>query len=431
MSTTKQHNDGSLWGRTLYIPQMSYCAARAMAAAFESIGIKAQSLPDSDARTLDLGGKYLFGEECLPAKVVLGNFMKIVENPNFDPRETAFFLPTSDGPCSYGQYLPYLRKVLMELGIQDVIVISPGCVDRYEGFGKYANELFRTAWRAVVASDILRKLLLKTRPYELEIGISDREFHECLEQICQPLSERNISHKQRLKNLISVLTHVRDKFRKIPTNYTKEKPLIGMVGDIFCRLDDFSNNFLVEKIEEYGGEVWMCNMAGLFWYFNEDQRRDLTRKGKRFSWQMLSAKIKFAIQKSDERALYKPFEEDFRGYEEPQHIREVLDDIEPYLPPTGALGEMVVTTGSSIYLYKKEADGVVDISPFTCMQGVVCEAVYPQLSRDHDHFPLRTFYFDGTQTDLDRDVGIFMELAKSYQRKKKVNRVYPCYFNPG
>ncbi len=32
--------------------------------------------------------------------------------------------------------------------------------------------------------------------------------------------------------------------------------------------------------------------------------------------------------------------------------------------------------------------------------------------------PIRVFYFDGTQGDLERDVGIFLELARTYQRKK-------------
>lgn len=424
---TTNHRDKNkrLQGRTLYIPQMSYCAARAMAAAFESIGIRAQPSPDSDARTLELGGKYVSGDECLPAKVTLGNFMKVVEGPGFDPKKTAFLLPTSDGPCRFGQYLPYLRKVLKDLGFDDVMFISPTCVDSYEGMGKYASELIRTAWRAVVVSDILRKLLLKTRPYELEKGITDRVFHQCLQQLCQSLSERNISHKRRLKNLVSALTHIRAKFRKIPTNNTRKKPLIGIVGESFCRFNDFSNNFLIEKIEAYGGEVWLYNMAGWIWYSNEDQKRELIEKGKRFSIQMLGAKLKFAIQGSDERVLYEPFSEDFQGYEEPPDIHQILDNSEPYLPFTGALGEMVVTAGSSIYLYKKGADGVIDISPFTCMQGIVCEAVYPQLSQDHDHFPIRTFFFDGNHSDLDRDVDIFMELAKSYQRRKKINRVYP------
>jgi hypothetical protein len=46
----------------------------------------------------------------------------------------------------------------------------------------------------------------------------------------------------------------------------------------------------------------------------------------------------------------------------------------------------------------------------------VAEAIYPKISRDLGGFPIRTFYFDGTQGNLDRDVGIFLELARTYER---------------
>jgi len=36
----------------------------------------------------------------------------------------------------------------------------------------------------------------------------------------------------------------------------------------------------------------------------------------------------------------------------------------------------------------------------------VCEAIYPRVSRDNADIPIRSFYFDGTQSDLDRDIGI-------------------------
>jgi hypothetical protein len=48
--------------------------------------------------------------------------------------------------------------------------------------------------------------------------------------------------------------------------------------------------------------------------------------------------------------------------------------------------------------------------------------VYPRVSADHDEIPIRNFFFDGTQTDLDRDVGIFMELARTYPARKKKPR---------
>jgi hypothetical protein len=111
------------------------------------------------------------------------------------------------------------------------------------------------------------------------------------------------------------------------------------------------------------------------------------------------------------------FREDFAGYEEPD-IYEILEYARPYLPPEGAFGEMVLNVGKVVYLAKKGAAGIIDISPFTCMNGIVCEAIYPRLSRDLGGIPIRNFYFDGTQSDLDRDLGVYLELARTYQRKK-------------
>jgi hypothetical protein len=62
------------------------------------------------------------------------------------------------------------------------------------------------------------------------------------------------------------------------------------------------------------------------------------------------------------------------------------------------------------------------------MNGIVSEAVYPKLSKDYGGIPIRNFYFDGTQSDLDRDLGIYMELARSYRVKKQYARRYPAYF---
>ena len=78
-------------------------------------------------------------------------------------------------------------------------------------------------------------------------------------------------------------------------------------------------------------------------------------------------------------------------------MREVLEQSPPYLPYHGALGEMVLSVGKAVYMYEKGVDGIIDISPFTCMNGIVCESIYPKVSRDCDGIPIRTFYFDGSQ----------------------------------
>ena len=83
---------------------------------------------------------------------------------------------------------------------------------------------------------------------------------------------------------------------------------------------------------------------------------------------------------------------------------------------------MVISLGRSIYYQEKGAAGVIDISPFTCMNGIICEAVYPRVSRELDDFPMRVFYFDGIQASLESDIEIFMELARNYAEKRNNGR---------
>ena len=417
----------SLTGRTLYMPQMSHGGTVAFAAAFRSVGINAWPSPDSDDRTLELGGRYSSGEECLPARVTLGDFLKITEQPDFVPEKTAFFMPTADGPCRFGQYATYIRKVLRDIGLEEVMVFSPTSRDGYEGIGEQVNELMRTAFRGLICGDILRKMVQKIRPYEVNKGDADKAHAQALAKVEKVLEQPGVPHEKRIKQLIKVMTEARDNFRSIPAEYSRKRPLIGVVGEIFCRLTPFTNDYLIRKIEQFGGECSLAHVAEWIWYTNLEQQKHLGYAGKRFSLAMLGAKIKNRIQQHEEHRLYKPFKEDFRGYEEP-HIHQILEYSDTYLPHNGALGEMTLSAGKAIFHYHKGCDGVVDISPFTCMNGIVTEAVYPKLSADHDSIPVRNFFFDGAQYDVERDLGIFMELVRNYQARKKVKRVYPFYF---
>jgi len=394
---------------------MSYGATRCVAAAFRSVGLDAEPTPDSDPTTLELGSRFTSGDECLPERITLGDFLKIVNSPGFDPKKTAFFMPTSGGPCRFGQYENYIQKVMQQLGYADIMIFSPSSKNAYKGIGDHS--FIRTAWRAFVVADLLQKLLLRTRPYEIQKGDTRQVYEECLAEACQALSAR-CDHRERMRRLVDVMTASRDRFRSVPANRNEKRPLIGIVGEIFCRHHSFSNENLIERLEEHGGEAWISDICEWILYTSHQERYNLARTGKRFTKAMLKNRITAWIQHRDEHHLKKPLLDDFKGYEEPSSIDELLRYSEPYLPPAGALGEMVLNVGKTVYLHKKGAHGVIDISPFTCMNGIICEAIYPRLSRDLDGLPIRTFYFDGVAGDLDRDLGIFVELARNYQRKR-------------
>jgi hypothetical protein len=62
------------------------------------------------------------------------------------------------------------------------------------------------------------------------------------------------------------------------------------------------------------------------------------------------------------------------------------------------------------------------------MNGIVSEAVYHAIARDHDDIPIRNFYFDASSSNMERDLDIFMELAEGYRKRKQKVRRYPARF---
>mgnify|MGYP005831269435 CR=1 FL=1 len=404
----------SLVGRTLYIPRMSYEGARAMAAAFQSLGFAAEPTPEGDARTYELARRFTTGDECLPELVTLGDILKIAEQPGFAPERTALMMPTSNGPCRFGQYRYLIAKVLDELGLGEVFLFSPTSADGYRSIGRGARQLVRTAWWAVVASDALRKLLLKTRPYEAQPGSTDCAFHRALDVVCQALATPGLTMAAHRQRVIGALEGARDILRAVSVQRPGTKPLIGVVGEIFCRLNDLSNNEIIRRIEAFGGEVWVSDVGEWAWYTNEEQRVRLRREGRKWSFAMMGSRLRQVVMRADEHALLRPLAEDLQGYEEPPHTRDILARSKPYLPAEAALGEMVLNVGKAIWYYEKGAAAVIDVSPFSCMNGIVSEAVYPRVSRDLGGFPIHTFYFDGVQDNLERDLDIFMEAARNY-----------------
>jgi predicted nucleotide-binding protein (sugar kinase/HSP70/actin superfamily) len=396
---------------------MAYGSARAFAAAFRAIGLDAEPTPPSDERTRELGSRYTSGDECYPAKVTVGDFMKLLERPDTDPARVALFMPTAEGPCRFGQYAPYLRHVLDANGYENVAILSPTSGNAYDGLGDHSKTFVRTGWRALLCADLLQKLLLIHRPYEESRGDTEAVYEDCLADLCATIETTTVEPGAQLRSLRDSIIRCRDRFRKLGVKKDRKQPLIGIVGEIFCRLNRFSNENLVQSLEGYGAEAWISDLVEWIWYTNSEHFRKLKLAGRIWTVEALGAWVRKYVQKRDEHVLVEPLHEDFEGREEPD-IYEILECARPYLPREGAFGEMVLNVGKVVFLARKGAAGIIDISPFTCMNGIVCEAIYPRISRDLGGIPIRNFYFDGTQSDLDRDLGVYMELARSYRKRK-------------
>ena len=89
-----------------------------------------------------------------------------------------------------------------------------------------------------------------------------------------------------------------------------------MVGEIFCRLNQFANADLIRLVEEQGGECWLADIAEWVWYIDDEHGRRLAEEGRSVSRENLVRVIKSKVQLRDEHALLGPFHDEFVGYEE-------------------------------------------------------------------------------------------------------------------
>ena len=401
----RSHVPGKDTTRTIYIPHMGD-GAFAFQAALKAEGINAEVFPESNAETIALGRQFTSGKECYPCILTTGDMIRITRRTDFDPEKSAFFMPSTSGPCRFGQYNRLQRMVLDELGFENVPIISPNQGrGLQEEMGAYGKNLFGNAWRGIVAVDILNKMVRETRPYELVAGETDRIYKTCLQEVTCALEIKKRPFDA-LKNSVKA-------FREIKVNGVGEKPVIGIVGEIFVRSNEFSNDGIVREIEDLGGEVWLAPIEE--WLFHINRTLKLYSRLRGNIRKFLAILTMDLIQHRDERKLTKAVGGFLRNPHEPS-ITELWANSEPYLP--GWFGEAALSIGKAHDYVSKGLSGIINVMPFTCLPGTIATAIFKRFQEDHNSIPCLMMAYDGLeQTNTKTRLEAFMHQAKQYRLK--------------
>ncbi len=372
--------------RILYIPPMSD-HAHIVAAAFRACGVQAEVLPESDEESLRLGRKYTSGKECYPAVLTTGDMLKKVFSPGFDPDRAAFFMPSGDGPCRFGQYNRLHRKILDELGFKDVPIYSPTQnVQFYKDLGMVGGNFTRLSWQGIVCVDILDKMLRETRPYEVNKGEADQVYRESLQKIAQAV--------ERQEDLTQVMLEIRDAFENIPVSGRGERPVVGIVGEIYVRANRFANEDLVRVLEEMGAEVWLPTIGEWIFYINFTAKRWAKRLRK--LRELTKLIIEQHVQLRDEHRFARLVEDLLRTAKEPT-VDELLHLARAYVHDEFE-GEAILSVGKSLDYLRQGVNGIINVIPFTCMPGTVATMLLKRIREEHGLIPVLTVSCDGQRS---------------------------------
>ncbi len=393
----------------LYIPNMAD-GAHGIAAAFKASGINAVVMDMPDDESLKWGRRYTSGKECYPAIITTGDMVKTIREPDFDAKNSAFFMPSGNGPCRFGQYNRYQRMILDELGFEDVPVYAPDQDEKfYKELGIVSSDFPKLAWWGIVACDLLEKKLRQVRPYEQNPGETEKVYWDSIFDVCASVEKKVFPTK--------ALEKAKADFRAIPTYGYGTKPLIGIVGEIYVRSNRFSNEDLVKSIEALGAEVMIPPVGEWILYTNFVSKKKNWQKRK--FGDLFKVYFNDFFQRRFENQMIRIFDGDIRHPHEPG-TDDILKLAAPYIHDSFD-GEAVLSIGKVIDYISKGATGIVNVMPFTCMPGTIVNGILKKVREDNSNIPYLNMVFEGIEDTNSRTrLEAFVYQARDFKDRTRV-----------
>jgi predicted nucleotide-binding protein (sugar kinase/HSP70/actin superfamily) len=213
-----------------------------------------------------------------------------------------------------------------------------------------------------------------------------------------------------------VLRQARDAFDDLTLSKNGDKPIVGIVGEIYTRANAFSNENAVREIEALGGEVWMPPLSEWLLYVTYISKHEAWED--RHYRRLLQIIIKDRIQKKDEHHLEQCFRGSIRNLKEPA-IAETLFMAKDYLH-FSFQGEAILSMGKARDFVRKGAAGLVNIMPFTCMPGTVVNSLFKRFREDHHNIPFLNLAYDGQEQSHTRTrLEAFMYQVRQFAERRK------------
>ena len=419
-------------GKRFLIPEMNPFSSHLLAGIFRSFGVNASVMDTYEG--LDLGKKFTSGKECFPCIVTLGDILSFMEKEKerlgdtFSPENYMYFMPEASGPCRFGMYNKLHRIILDSIpGLEKVKITTLSSEDSYNLKGLIPKEKIqafrKAAYFSVVMGDILDRLLWRIRPYEKAEGMADTFLLDARKRMSELYSIR--SSNGNFSAILTELEKIVKDTRSIIDHTIPQKPLIGVVGEIYVRTHVKSNQDTIRTLEKYGAEVVNASIGEWINYTTYDQVRlakiALRLHLKKFQLkevanyllQYLRYNLTLFYQYMQQRKMYQivrkyiDIEEDHKI----GHLEKVLKQTNTFSFAIGT--EACLSIPSALGLAKRGYNGVVNIFPFTCMPSNLTASItkplmgklnvpYIDVSYDGSFQPgreaaLRTFMYQATQ----------------------------------
>ena len=352
----------------------------AWSCALRKVGIEPYIPPYTSKKTLSLGTKHSPEAICLPYKLILGNFMEAL-----DGGADYVAMITSPGICRLGEYGKCIQNALHDLGYEGKYIelqLYDGIKGMYrflvEITGKNNPFLFLnaiiTGIRKVFLVDDLETKLDYLRARELKVGDSEKAFNKAI---------KIVEEEDSFWKLRKAKKRAFAEMDKVKIDKSRDVLYVDITGEIFLVCDSFSNQNIERELGKMGVQV----------------RKSLT----------VSSFLKDAIIPK----IFKKGE---------THLERANRLAKPYLMRDIG-GDALECVSDVAYANERGIDGIIHISPFTCMPEIMSQNIFPSM-RENINIPILPLIMDeqtgkaGYITRLEA----FVDLMRRRKRKLEISK---------
>ncbi|HUT99297.1 MAG TPA: CoA protein activase [bacterium] len=294
----------------------------------EGFGHRVFIPPPTTKHTLSLGTRYSPEFVCFPFKIITGQYFQALAQ---HPEIQAIFTSGGRGPCRAGLYGVLHRQILAEHGHPlELYLLEPPVIANIKRMSPgmtWAERITQTvyAWRLLKVVEEIERLSHFYRPRELHPGSTDQAMALALARVAK------IPTIHRYDDLVECIGRFFS--HHVPTRRDFEPLRVGIVGEIFVVLDAFANCDVERTLGYLGVEVHR-SLYVTKWLLGGIYRR----------W------TKHRIARASRLFL-----EFWVG------------------------GDGRESVGESVIYAREGFDGVIQLSPFTCIPEIVAKSILPRI----------------------------------------------------
>jgi predicted nucleotide-binding protein (sugar kinase/HSP70/actin superfamily) len=254
--------------------------------ALKGLGYNCRRLECPDNESLRYGKEFGNVSQCNPTYFTVGNLVKelcrVRDEKGLTPQQVVeqyiFLTAGACGPCRFGMYVTEYRKALRDAGFDGFRVML---FQQTGGLKQASGEelglpldppFFLAIARALFAGDVINAVGYRIRPYEREVGSTDRALQLVKDEVYEAL--------QNHKSVIFALRRGRNKYlRSLAVDRTQAKPKVSILGEFWAMTTEGDGNYHLQKfVEQEGGENEIQILAYLLLYNLWELRHDTEQR---------------------------------------------------------------------------------------------------------------------------------------------------------